>query len=277
MRSSSDNARGTRRGRADSRSSSRVGFAGTAPWRTARAITPETMLRHVRPVAGPTCSCTSVTNRSTSGVVTSWSRSAPRAGKTCAFSCREYVSTVPGDRCPSPANRSTRSNHTAAAAAKVSEPRRLPAPRRARSAKAASRAVRAAHSVRASRSTIRRTPSKSRNHARARYTTRPATSTSTLHPTPLGPAGGEASLSHRPSHPVQPGEHVRLAKSKVLAKPQAWRTIASRPPVTDRLNRHTQKCGDIRCRPQRVMPRAHHPPPPSAPASPTRRIPRSSP
>jgi hypothetical protein len=43
-RSSLDKARVTRHGRADvSRSSSRVGFAGTAPCRTASAITPETM------------------------------------------------------------------------------------------------------------------------------------------------------------------------------------------------------------------------------------------
>ena len=133
------------------------------------------MLRHVRPVAGPTCSCTSVTNRSTSGVVTSGSRSAPRAGKTCAFSCREYVSTVPGDRCPSLANRSNRSNHTAAQPRSIRAPE-TPGPRLARSARGRcfAKAKRAVHSVLASRSTIRRTrASEFRNHARARQSAPP--------------------------------------------------------------------------------------------------------
>jgi hypothetical protein len=139
--------------------------------------------------------------------VTSWSRSAPRAGNTCPFSCRKYVSTVTGDRCPSLANRSSPLQpHRRRSRESIRAPE-APAPRRARSTKADSRAVRAAHSVRASRSTIRRTPSKSRNHARARYGDPPGDLDTDTSPTPQDSAGAgwlKAEFGLYADHEIEP-------------------------------------------------------------------------
>ena len=152
-----------------------------------------------------------------------------------------------------------------------------PAPRRARSAKAVSSAVRAAHSVRASRSTIRRTPSKSRNQARARYSDPPGdldTDTSP-HSPGLSRRRGIAKPPAESSGPARRTRPTREIEGACQAESLADHSLASASHKSS-APEHSER-GDIRCRPQRVMPGAHRPPPPTPPASPIRRIAQCSP
>ena len=227
--------------------------------RTARAITPETMLRHVRPVAGPTCSCTSVTNRSTSGVVTSWSRSAPRASKHARSAAVSMSPLFPATAAPAspiaPTARTTRSP----------QPRKCQSPEDSlRPAEPAPQGGLKRGPGRPFRSrvppTIRRTPSKSRNHARARYSDPPGdfdTDTSP-HSPGLSRRRGIARPQAESSGPARRTRPTREIEGAFQAESLAGHSLASASHRSSAWN--TQERGDIRCRPQRVMPGAHRPP-----------------
>lgn len=80
-------ARGDFLGPPRTRPASRVGLVDTAPYRTARLMTPETTVRHVLAVDTPRVVRTTRRKSSTLDVVTSRSRNSLNAGPTWFFSC----------------------------------------------------------------------------------------------------------------------------------------------------------------------------------------------